>query len=311
MSDDEILYHYTDAVGLLGILTPIVMPEIWQGEMSARASLTLHAADVRYLNDREELTFGGTILAELLRKRAADALLPAETVTGMQALAEEIEGGKLTIDWGTHRSPIAVHAACFCEDGDLLSQWRGYGANGGGYAIGFRKKVLESFTVRFQSTLAGVMPMLVKIAYGEAAATSGLEAFVNDVAVGTSNFRNGGPSDFLRQLSLHVIAKTKHGAFSAESEWRLLSDTSGYDFTEFRPGRTGLVPYVEFCVNPKGLDSATRNPKPGEMERPAIARLVVGPGPDQPLRVAAVERLLLKHGHNPDVVTVSAVPYRG
>src|SRR5205085_10103226 len=30
-----------------------------------------------------------------------------------------------------------VYVASFCENGDLLSQWRAYGAFGGGYAVGF------------------------------------------------------------------------------------------------------------------------------------------------------------------------------
>ena len=30
-----------------------------------------------------------------------------------------------------------LYAFCFCEDGDLLSQWRGYGVLGRGYAVGF------------------------------------------------------------------------------------------------------------------------------------------------------------------------------
>ena len=32
------------------------------------------------------------------------------------------------------------YIACFCENGDLLSQWRGYGAIGNGYALGFAAK---------------------------------------------------------------------------------------------------------------------------------------------------------------------------
>jgi hypothetical protein len=30
-----------------------------------------------------------------------------------------------------------AYIACFCRQPDLLSQWRGYGAVGGGYAVGF------------------------------------------------------------------------------------------------------------------------------------------------------------------------------
>jgi hypothetical protein len=34
--------------------------------------------------------------------------------------------------------------ACFCENGDLLSQWRGYGSLGGGFSLGFKAKQLKN-----------------------------------------------------------------------------------------------------------------------------------------------------------------------
>jgi hypothetical protein len=33
---------------------------------------------------------------------------------------------------------LQVYLTCFCESGDLLSQWRAYGANGGGYSLGLK-----------------------------------------------------------------------------------------------------------------------------------------------------------------------------
>lgn len=32
---------------------------------------------------------------------------------------------------------VVLYAACFSEEKDLLSQWRGYANNGAGVAIGF------------------------------------------------------------------------------------------------------------------------------------------------------------------------------
>jgi hypothetical protein len=37
-----------------------------------------------------------------------------------------------------------AYISCFCKNGDLLSQWRGYGATGGGYALGFLAGQLDT-----------------------------------------------------------------------------------------------------------------------------------------------------------------------
>jgi hypothetical protein len=37
---------------------------------------------------------------------------------------------------------VNIFAACFCQDGDLLSQWRGYSGAGQGYAIAFNSQFL-------------------------------------------------------------------------------------------------------------------------------------------------------------------------
>jgi hypothetical protein len=39
--------------------------------------------------------------------------------------------------------PIDNFAISFCDDGDLLSQWRGYGSFGSGYAIGFEPRKFD------------------------------------------------------------------------------------------------------------------------------------------------------------------------
>lgn len=38
-----------------------------------------------------------------------------------------------------------IYTTCFSENGDLLSQWRGYAADGTGIAIGFRKDILNKW----------------------------------------------------------------------------------------------------------------------------------------------------------------------
>jgi hypothetical protein len=69
----------------------------------------------------EKQAQGGTVdEVRLLAKEVTDAL-KAEANTEQNV---DVEGQKSAAD--------AVYVCCFCKDqGDLLSQWRGYAANGG------------------------------------------------------------------------------------------------------------------------------------------------------------------------------------
>lgn len=117
----DIIYHYTDTYGLLGILEH---KELW-------------ATDALLQNDTQELKSGRLELAAMLNEQgrslanvADDAVRSCGEV--MQSAAETLRGG-----FPPEGEPYAnVYVACFCQNGDLLSQWRGY-AKGSGYAIGF------------------------------------------------------------------------------------------------------------------------------------------------------------------------------
>ena len=42
---------------------------------------------------------------------------------------------------------------CFCEDGDKLSQWRGYADNGKGVSIGFSAQELRCYSERYKDIM--------------------------------------------------------------------------------------------------------------------------------------------------------------
>ena len=102
----EVLFHYTDQAGLLGILTS---GELW-------------AIKVQYMNDSTEFN----IALKLVRS----------TVTKRRTTVEDLD----------HLDGIANVNVCsisFCGNSDLLSQWRGYSGSGIGFAIGFRSDRLS------------------------------------------------------------------------------------------------------------------------------------------------------------------------
>jgi hypothetical protein len=91
------LYHYTKAEGLYGILR----------------TRTIWATQFDFLNDRSEFSYAFEILKERLAAQV-----------GAKGSAELIP----PLDKWWSLTP-AHYVASFCEDGDLLSQWRGIRAD--------------------------------------------------------------------------------------------------------------------------------------------------------------------------------------
>ena len=115
----EDLWHYTDAYGLQGIL---------QGEK-------LWATNVRFLNDSQEVWHGVNLALGALSD-LANSLTKPETKRFLTGLSDP----EKAIIPKFLRDSLDAFVVCFCENGDLLSQWRAYAGSdsAGGYAIGFR-----------------------------------------------------------------------------------------------------------------------------------------------------------------------------
>ncbi|MFC0452365.1 DUF2971 domain-containing protein [Rhodococcus jostii] len=298
--DDDILYHYTSTAGLLGILSPVGQPSGWDAKITTTAgSFSLWATDVVYLNDTKELQYGRKQLLRELRAPVA----PGSAMDGTVTWLEGVLGGHLDDPfevasdiYGPDR--LNFYAACFCEDGDLLSQWRGYGSDKG-YAIGFRKSALEGMIRRAGHPLA-VMPVdplspvtrLRKVEYGDAA------QILQDAA--KTVVANEMTDQEAMQLCLEALAQVKSPAFASEREWRLFDlDRQNYTPCEYRVGPTGITPYVRLMYFAM----------PG-MPAP-IVNVRVGPGADMELRSRAAEQLLRQRGFGNVEVIPSRISYRG
>lgn len=133
---DDALFHYTTATGLIGILGSA---ELW--------STAYYCA-----NDESELASGKGVLSPLFWTatydliKANDALV--KTFSGRGVDIREYAKGFEQMITGWSLSSLCAYITCFCkpisrEDftHGLLSQWRGYGADGG-YALQFSKKKL-------------------------------------------------------------------------------------------------------------------------------------------------------------------------
>jgi hypothetical protein len=244
------LYHYTTVEGVSGILK----------------DGCLYASAAYYLNDSSEIDYGCVLFASVLKKwfddnekALADRLIPdfiPEMLWQTKAAFSNPESLQTLLS--------QIYVTCFCEDENLLSQWRAYGQSGG-YSIGFRRYSLEH---DLNVGTGWYQVRLSQVIYTESEQNKLLTDFVRDLILTLSaptiasvlsgltlqerNKFKAGFSEFVGTLVLTEIARFKHPAFSEEKEWRfvvrpyigphLLAPNSDM---KFRPSRGLLIPYFE------------------------------------------------------------------
>lgn len=106
------LYHYTSAAGLIGILS----------------SKSFWLTDLRYMNDMSELQYAQQVIERCISDKMN---VPSLTEIQKEFLS------RISRTYSPFGSSASIYSASFCENGNLLSQWRAYRGQGGGYALGF------------------------------------------------------------------------------------------------------------------------------------------------------------------------------
>jgi hypothetical protein len=113
------LSHYTDAARLYGIVR----------------SGCLWAPHMYYLSDSQEFTYASQLLNSAFGQRVNNSRdQVAERLYQLQKCYQD----RFAV-WKSIADPYVV---CFCEAGNLLSQWRAYAANGSGFALEFEPERL-------------------------------------------------------------------------------------------------------------------------------------------------------------------------
>jgi hypothetical protein len=281
------LYHYTSAEGLLGI---IHSGEVW-------------ATNVLYLNDASELSHARDILESELKSQPMK--LPDETAQHAQQ----------TIPLHSRNLPIDNFVVSFCEDGDLLSQWRAYGERGGGYSIGFHRSALLAAAKRLQGGCA-----LRKIRYHqdqkEEMIRRRIEVLRETLEPLGDQLKPGPDAPWEGSLiwaqaagSFHpALALMKNAAFQEEREWRIVRTLWKQPVPNWpwpvrlRIIRNQLAPYVPLSwVLPN---------TPTSREVRGIEEVYCGPSTNPDLKIKAVEDLLRAHNCWNVKVLQSKVPLR-
>jgi Protein of unknown function (DUF2971) len=264
----EILHHYTTQQGLIGIV----------------GSAKLWATKVQYLNDSTELS-----LAIGLAQERIGRLIPNADAAHGPALERmsKLEGV----------AQVNIFVACFCEYGDLLSQWRGYSGASHGFSIGLRSAGLQGAAGPHRFTLG-------RCIYDRAKQIKIIDEAIDHclgLAVGTT-----GSAVAFERLLLAVGAYFKDPGFHEENEWRLVSTPIDIrdERVAFRPGKSMLTPYFNIPLG----------------ELPAVIHgIVVGPCPHPALSMSSARMLLIQaglstsplwgKGHKANVCA-STIPYR-
>lgn len=275
------LYHYTTIGGLMGIL---------DGEKPH-----IRASDAQFLNDAKEIEFGLDLVQELLRDGVHTRRNSPPVPGGRQGAEREIvlnEAEKLADDLGVYETFPPVYVVSLSDDGDMLSQWRAYGALG--YCIEFDRAQLEAAT--HARPCHGALNELRRVLYGVDARDdirrNLIEPLLNNVIDG----KDPGPykNEEGGRLLARAVAWSKHDAFREEQEWRIGIQSPSTEFVEYREHDNGPVPYVTI-----------------PLERNAVTAVTVGPSPHKEIRARAVRRWLDGTGYHQVKVRQSIAPYRG
>ncbi|MCI2975533.1 MAG: DUF2971 domain-containing protein [Actinomycetota bacterium] len=285
----ELLYHYTDAAGLVGIITTA---ELW-------------ATDALYLNDASEFTYVFELIREELQRliKSDHPYPPGRAeVVGMIEFARELALDSL-------RDDMSFFIACFCEEKDLLSQWRGYARGTGGFAIGFKRIEKERLApdypptswkferVGYDPTMqrAEIQKQLKKALRHNKPTGESCEALFD----AWNSFKDGYFGDIGSKALLY-----KHPGFAEEKEWRIIvrlnrAKLINAGLPRFRTGSLGPVPYV--LVDGYGATSPSRLP---------IGEIVIGPTQNPGLAERSIRLLLGSSGYDDVAITHSAIPLR-
>lgn len=289
------LFHYTTSEGIYGIAN----------------SGRFYASAAYFMNDSSEIDYGCEMFSRLLQKWCKQKE-SADTLAGMVLRKSQSVFG----DINSMRQQLAqTYVVCFCEDPNLLSQWRTYGQNGG-YSIGFDEASLEKFRTENDNFTVRLSRVLYEEPQQNKLLEDLLTNFVTELERDTieSQFRNldgtrpkmfcvRGFEHTLQLLALADIVRFKHPAFKEEKEWRLIAQPRALVTTDdqivaslkFRPSREIPIPYIELCPREKLLP---------------ITSVRYGPTLEKKRVEHALTMLFKKHGYPPIKIEGSEIPVR-
>ncbi len=299
----ELLFHYTTAEGLLGMLQ----------------SRQLWATNVRFMNDTSEMGHGIDLVREIFKAIEPDVV----GRSSIRKLAFEMARSAID-DMVADAERFTKHfAVSFCTNGNLLSQWRGYGQLGGGFAVGFTPAGLGRYAAEIVPAFTGdsqiLAPFLRRVVYDDQDQRTliykwikflveTLAALKDSNSMTSQDLWTTGPAGVVARLIYECLVCFKHHGFAEEGEWRLIQ--------QGRIGREDICK-VAFRARSGRLVSYAPLTFDGKTDAPAnmlpVKAVVYGPTLDSEAAERAVRWLLENYGFAPDAVHIEAsgIPFKG
>jgi Protein of unknown function (DUF2971) len=271
----NLLYHYTNQAGLLGIVTNKC---IW-------------ATSAHYQNDAKELSHA-LDLSKGVIATLRDASRAPEEERLLRAMNRTLDAVKA----------VNIFVCSFSVHKDMLSQWRGYCSGGNGFSIGFDSEKIKAAMIRQGLRLVPCIykppehNQLVSELVNET-----VESFREDLerSVPLKHALRSRPLEYRNRLfSLAPIIK--HDTFAEEGEWRAVSNPTARNHPNvaYRAGTSMLTPYlvIKLADNHRSLP---------------IREIVVGPTPHMDLASDSVVHFLLSSGVEEGLAVYnSRIPFR-
>jgi hypothetical protein len=241
------LSHYTSLSGMRGIIEG---KNFW-------------ASDIRFMNDTTEDSYAYKLVRHILANRRD--IVSTELNYNLQR-----HGGIPGFGGAWFR-----YAVCFCGTADLLSQWRGYTANGDGVALAIKFAALVPY--------AGREFALIRVLYDPQRQTQMVTRFLDRALQLSQEF---GPethdevNDFLGivgYILIQLMLRFKHPQFAQEDEWRVLLIVwaeENCSLVHYRDRNDRQVPYIELPFRAEYLEDVLIGPGSYGMEE-AIPRKIL------------------------------------
>jgi hypothetical protein len=278
------LRHYTTAAGLAGIIE----------------SKSIFATHIQFLNDTSEVIHSAAVAErvfdECTKQSDPVAGLPAQRVA---------ERGAFLFKMRRAIKNQAAFVTSFCEDDDLLSQWRGYAMEG--FAVG-----LDSLDSNRLANPAVSQSIVRKVIYQYSRKKTELLRIVTAAIKAGDNVPHGADAEnvklviqLLSTLLLETWAHTvKHQKFEEEREWRIVSLVGAQ-----RPAlSTEKDDFFVRVSNGQLIPTIRLRPKTGLLP---ISRITCGPNSNRDLTEKGVRMLLEGCGYGNNVqVQHSQIPFR-
>jgi hypothetical protein len=281
------LYHYTTAAGLLGILR--------KGENQFWAST------VGFSNDASEGRYATKIGLEVVESHPL-----SQNKSEMYAQTASFVRSMFSPPGCTWEDGYVIS---FCEEDNVLSQWRAYGGTSG-FSIGFRGLSTDSLRC-----VAGAEMWLVKVEYDPSRQRESLRKCLDSACTILQDDPANVYGVRLASSVLYVLisrwaCSVKHEAFREEKEWRVTVfpsyDTSGVAAGAFYGGRPRLAEHPDLREH-RGrlLPYVSIKPRADYFD---VQSITIGPSKTQALDLKAIELLKEKLGLNAVELRQSDIP---